>query len=161
MFFKSYLFKIFFLLATFSLLSCSGKEAMTEYDVKSFFESVEKAINAKDAETVLAGVSDNVEITLKMLSPDGNQEISMTKDEYAKNMKETFSVAQDYTYRVDSMDIDISADGKTAIVKLKTYEEMTMQGQNMRAVSKGENELKMINGKLQAVKIDAVVILQQ
>jgi len=158
---KSYLLKIILLFVTFSLVSCSGKETMTEYDVKSFFESVEKAINAKDAETVLAGVSDNVEITLKMLAPEGNQEISMTKDEYAKNMRETFSVAQDYTYGVDSMDIDISADGKTAIVKLKTHEEMTMQGQNMRAVSKSENELKMTNGKLQAVRIDAVVILQQ
>ena len=38
---------------------------------------------------------------------------------------------------------------------------MTMQGQSMKAVSKGENELKMINSKLQAVIIEGVVILQQ
>ena len=76
--------------------------------LKKLFEVVEKAINAKDAEAVLAGISDNIVINLKMLSPDGNQEISMTKHEYAKNIKETFSLAQDYTYRVDNMDIDIS-----------------------------------------------------
>ena len=40
--------------------------------LKKLFEVVEKAINAKDAEAVLAGISDNIVINLKMLSPDGN-----------------------------------------------------------------------------------------
>ena len=157
----SQLIKVVLIFISLNMISCSGKETITDKDVKALYELTEKAINEKDAKTVLAGISDNVVINMKMLSPEGNQEMSMGKDEYAKNIRETFSVAQDYKYRVDNMDINISADGKTAIVNLKAYEELTVQGQNIKAVSKGENELKMVNGRLQVVRIDGVVIMQQ
>lgn len=143
-----------------TLISCSGKTTITEEDVKALYDAIDKAVIAKDTETVLDLMSDDITINMKVLSPDSNQNMDMGKEEYAKSLRDTFSVMQDYEYRVDEMSIDISADGKSAEVKRKVYEKITAQGNTIKSVTKDNTKLELRNGKILAVDIKGVMILQ-
>jgi ketosteroid isomerase-like protein len=141
-------------------VGCNQKETLTRQDVEMFYTGLEKAINARDVDAVLESVSDDVEINLTMMTADGNQEIHLSREEYAANMKKTFKAADYYSYRIENIEITITDAGRRAIVELRAQEKISLENQTLSAISKGESEIRLVNGKLQATRIDGVVMLQ-
>jgi ketosteroid isomerase-like protein len=157
---RSY-FSLFIIVLFISVfVGCGQQESLTRQDIEVFYTKLEEAINARDVDLVLDSVSDDVEINLTMLTPDGSQEMELTKEQYADNMKKTFKVADDYSYRIEEMGITIAAGGNSAVVQLRVLEKISVEDQTLSAISNGESEIKLVNGKLQAVRIDGIVMIK-
>ena len=157
---RSY-FSLFIIVLFISVfVGCGQQETLTRQDIEVFYAKLEEAINARDVDLVLDSVSDDVEINLTMLTPDGSQGIELTKEQYADNMKKTFKVADDYSYRIEEMGITIAAGGNSAVVQLRVLEKISVEDQTLSAISNGESEIKLVNGKLQAVRIDGIVVIK-
>jgi hypothetical protein len=54
----------------------------------------------------------------------------------------------------------IAAGGNSAVVQLRVLEKISVEDQTLSAISNGESEIKLVNGKLQAVRIDGIVMIK-
>ncbi len=147
-------------LACLSLSACSGKKTLTEQDVRAFYANLESALNAQDADDVLAQLSEDAKLSMQAPTLDGEQAIRMTKNDYAANLRQSFETLQDYIYHIDSLDIQIAADATSADVHTAITETMKIDGQGMQAGTKEHTRLELRAGKIQAVAVDAIVTLQ-
>ena len=138
-------------------VACSQQQTLTKKDVRIFYENLVSAMNNRDVDAVLSCISENVESNMTTITPDGTQNMTLTKHLYAVNMRKTFEVADSYTYRIEEIKIDLADDKHSAIVVLRAVETITLQDQTIHALVDGENEIRVIDGKLQAVRIDGVV----
>ena len=157
---RSYFSLFIIILFTSVFIACGQKDTITRQDIEVFYTKLETAINARDVDSVLDSVGDDVEINLTMMTPDGSQEMQLSKEQYAANMKKTFKVADGYSYQIQEMGITIAAGGNSAVVELRVLEKISVDDQTISALSNGESEIKLVSGKLQAVRIDGIVVIK-
>ena len=144
-------------LLLFATLSCSSKQSITEQDVQTFYTNVEQALNARDADRVLALLSDDAKLNMQATTPDGEQTLSMNKKDYATNLQQSFMTMQNYSYRIDNLKINIVADGNAAEVTVTITETMTIEGETLQASTIEQTRLELRDGKVLAVNVDSAV----
>jgi hypothetical protein len=147
-------------LFAFALWSCGSKTTMTESEVREFYTALEQAINQKNIDKVLASLSDDAQLEGTIFSGGESQKLSLSKQEYADQIRQTFEAMSNYSYKIEKLDIQMSADSTSAEVKVKILEKMTIQGNPGEVSTKETDSVVLQDGKIVVNHVSAVTFVR-
>ena len=143
------------LVCTFTLLQgCSSK--ISEQEVQSVIQAVDKAANDRSVEGILTHMSDDVVVRLILTDGSKNKLYSLNRAQYAMFLEEGFKVAKEYEYGRKGTKISIAPDGKSAEVSSQTIETMTFPDGSQRSEAEETATLELRNGKVVITSVKAV-----
>ena len=142
---------IFLLLAIclFGFTGCSSEQnKITEPEVLDLMNKIEAAAKNKDVDAVVANISEKAQIKLTMTASGQTQTFTLNRDQYRDFSKKALAAASNYTYSRQNTQVQISPDGKTAVVTDEVTESATVNGQVSRSVATETATVGRENGKL-------------
>ena len=141
---------IFLLLAIclFSFDGCSSEKKITEREVLDLLNKVDVAAKNKDVDTVIANMSEKAQIKLTVTASGQTQTFTFNRDQYRDYIKKTFAVGGNYTYSRQNTQVQISPDGKSAVVADEVTESIVVNGQVIHSEVTETATLGRENGKL-------------
>jgi hypothetical protein len=158
------------ILAAIALISgCKNSSpqytAITENDVITVMNEVEKATITKDLDGVINRLAPFVVINVSMMGSTEPtlipQQIQMTRDQYKEELKKVFSKLTLHEYRRENDNITISDDEQSAITETDVIEVMVIDGKETRTTTHEKAVLEIIDGKLVVTHLDAVIVKRE
>lgn len=146
---RQYLFLFALLFTSFALQAGQLNQAA----VSSMLTQLDKSIQAKDANAVANLMSENIQITINVTSQGKTQIISVGKNEYIGMLSQGWTMAEEYSYKRENVNIKIIDQGKKAHVTADVIETVTIQGQKHSGKSKEDVLVEMIDGKPMITRI--------
>ena len=140
-----HLTKLSFLFYLFTLTCIVDAKSITEQDVHELIQSVDTAIEARDAEAIGAVLGDDVDITLNINIEGQKQVLKPGKQEYLQMLRDNWKLGTNYTYLRSNIKIRL-LDSK-ALVAADIFESISMQGHKISSDSKEEILVEWIQGK--------------
>ena len=132
----------------FSFNGCSSEKKITEPEVLDVLNKIEVAAKNKDADAIVANMSEKVQIKATITASGQTQTFTFNREQYRDFIKKSFAAGSNYTYSRQNTQVKISPDGKMAIVTDEVTESMTVSGQVIRSVGTEVATLGRENGKL-------------
>lgn len=143
------------LVCTFTLLQgCSSK--ISEQEVQSVIQAVDKAANDRSVKGILTHMADDVVVKLILTDGSQNKLYSLNRAQYAMLLEEGFKVAKEYEYGRKDTTISIAPDGKSAEVSSQTIETLTFPDGSQRSEAEETAILELRNGKVVITSVKAV-----
>jgi hypothetical protein len=139
---------VLFALCLLGFNSCSGGTKITESEVLDLLNKIELAAKNKDAEAVVANMSEKAEIKATVTTAGQTQTLKYNRDQYREFLKNSFVQLNNYTYSRQNTRVKIAPDGRTAIVTEEISESMTFNGQTIRTLSSEVASLAIEDGKI-------------
>jgi hypothetical protein len=162
---------IFFLLIPASIICLCGCEksspqytAITENDVVTIMNEVERATLAKDLDGIMKYLAPFVVINVSMESPESTfltQKVQLSKDQYKEELKKTFSKLTRHEYRRENDIITVSNDKRRALVEMDIMEVIVIGGKEMKTTTHEKTVMEIINGTILVTQIDAMVVKRE
>lgn len=160
---------ILILAATALISGCKNSSpqytAITENDVITVMNEVEKATITKDLDGVINRLAPFVVINVTMMGPEDPtfmpQQIQMTRDQYKEELKKVFSKLTLHEYKRENDKITISDDKQSAITETDVIEVMVIDGKETRTTTHERAVLEIIDGKLVVTHLDAVIVKRE
>ena len=156
---------LFWILAVIAalVLACTGGQeqpaaqrgGITKEQVEAVLEKLDRAIENRDVDGVLANFSDNAQI--KITIEGTGSTMVFTKSQYASNLKEGWGSVDAYEYSRRNTNIIVSPDGKSATVADDVLESVTISGQVLRTMTSEVATLSLEDGKLVATSMEGIV----
>lgn len=98
----------------------------------------ERAMIRQDAKGAVRYFFPSAVIHIISVTPGGGEaELELTRDEYAKYLKEAWRQAESYYYKVEEAGVVMSPDGRSAMLKFKIYEEAFVEGRRVKGRAVG------------------------
>lgn len=126
-------------------------QKLSEASVKNFLNKTEALVKKQDANGFAQYLSDDIKINLTVNMNGQSMPLNLNKQQYIKQLKESFSQVSNYQYNLTVNNIRI--DGDKAHVKTTMNEKMTISGMRMISKFNETSIIKVINGKLKITKI--------
>lgn len=139
----------------FAFNGCSGAK-ITEPEVQDFLKKIEVAVASKDADAIVAGMSEKVQIKATVTAGGQTQNLTFTREQYRDFLKKSFVLIGDYKYARQNTQVKVSSDGKSAVVTEEISETTTLNGQTIRSLSTQVASLVIENGKIVTRYIEIV-----
>ena len=121
-------------------------ETLSQASVQDFMSKVGEAVAEQDAKLVASYLAEDAKISLTMPAEMGG-DLSLNKLEYQAMLSETWAMVDSASYQVQSMDIKVAPDNKSAQVSDTTRETLTIGEQTFSATSIGLTHVVMQEGK--------------
>ena len=134
---------------------CSSDKKIAEPEVTELLNKIEAAAKNKDADSIVANMSEKVQVKAVVTAAGQTQNLSFNRDQYRDFAKKTFAVGSNYEYHRQNTQVKISADGKSATVTDETTESVTVNGQVYRSEGTEVAALVRENGKLVILYLEA------
>lgn len=144
-----------FAFCLFSFSGCSSEKKITEPEVLEVISMIEAATKNKDADSIVANLSEKVQIKVIVTADGQTQHFTFDRSQYGEYLKKAFAVVSDYTYSRQTTHVKISADGKSAIASDEIMESMTLNGKLIRSVSTEVATFVRENGKIVILLLEA------
>jgi tetratricopeptide (TPR) repeat protein len=103
-------------------------KAINEKDVFSVIETLDRAANNKNADTIVAQMAPTARVTMSIQGSSQYLDISMDAAKYLVYLKQGFSHSDKYELTRKDTRVSMSSDGKSAIVSGRTIEKVTARG---------------------------------
>ncbi len=116
---------------------------LTKQSIQSMLNKMTAAVNAKDAGKLLVHFTPDAKITLHV----NGRKMVTTPKQYQGLLQQTWAAAENYTYKVTGLKVELAADGKSAVVTDTTQESATIGGQKMTSVNEETLTVKLVGGK--------------
>ena len=137
------------------LLGCSsGESKITEAEIRDAISKMEAATVSKDVESIVAGLSERVQMKATVTALGQTQTLNFNRDQYRDFLKKTYAAASDYTFSRENLKIKISADGRSAVVTSEVSESLKMNGLTVRSVATEVASFTRENGKVVILYFD-------
>ena len=127
---------------------CSRERKITESEVLELMNKVEAAAKIHDPVAITDNMSEKVEIKVTNSAPGNTQTSRFNRDQYRNVLLQTYAGGSNYTYSRQRTLVEISPDGKTAIVMAEVLESIMVNGRLIRSISAEVSTLGRENGKL-------------
>lgn len=146
----------------FAVLAVVGGAAAaqgpTEAEVRAVLERVDRAIQARDLDTVASAVAENVQISGTLST--GTTVVDRyeyDKREYLALLRDGWAQVSDYTYRRANQQIVVS--GEVATATADVFESSSVPGGVLRTQTRETVTFERVNGAVVATRIvgDAIV----
>ena len=149
----------FFLCATASVpAGIAAPERITEAQIRQMLEAIDAAAMERNAEGIVRHFARDCIIRLDMPGPHGRQVLQVDREEYATNLKESFSTLTKYEYRRLETKIHIGPHGRSARVTGKIYETMAVEDRIIKAVTEHTAILEHRSGELLITSLDTTFL---
>lgn len=125
---------------------------LTEKKVQAFLDDFEKA-SFKDQDIEKMGTFLSNNFTVSVMAPGLVQPMTMNKEQYLQTAEMTWSMVEDYEYKLS--DQKITLNGNSATVSAKQTESMTMMGQTVAMETDSVTDLELKDGKILITKMKA------
>jgi ketosteroid isomerase-like protein len=133
--------------------------SLTTNILEQTYATLEKAVNEKDLDTVLAHLATNVVITVSLSINSEIQKTVLSKNAYAVYLMDAWARTGPVSYKRLTTVYDIAGDAQSAIATT-TFRQTTAlkdTGETFRSTGKEVSMLKLISGVPMSVKVDATV----
>ncbi len=145
---KSWSLLLSFIIMAFTAASAAD---LSEQAVKQVIASFDAANAAKNGQQIVSLMVDDVELTLHIDAQGQQQVIELTKPEYAALLQQSWDMAANYQYSRSNLAIQMQ--GNKALVTADIKESMTVQGQNISALTKTETVVESVDGKAMITRV--------
>ena len=139
----------------FSSTSCSSDKSITESEVNDVLNKIEVAAKNKDADSIVANMSEKVQIKAIVTASGQTQTLTFNRNQYRDFIKKSFAVGSNYTYSRQKTQVKISPDGRSAIATDEVSESLTVNGQTIRSIGTEVASLTKENGKIVILYLEA------
>lgn len=146
------------------LLACAflvppaqAQTPLTEARVVATLDQIESAVRDKDVSGVVRHFAPDASIRLVMPPSAGGQILELSVAEYAKLLRDGWAMAAESTYAVEDIQIEISADGRSAEVSDTTVETMKVQGQTLSSRTRERFSVESRGGRLLITRLTGQV----
>lgn len=147
------------LMASFavSVGSQAQTPGMTQARLGAFMASFDQSVAARDANGVLARISDRADIVLTMEDASGQRRrMRLSKAQYGQALQRSWAMASEYRYSRTPPSYELR--GESAIVRSVVTETMRIQGQTMSMQTREETWVQMVDGQPQVVSVKGEVL---
>jgi hypothetical protein len=122
------------------LLACANTYAQTQTTITeekalAILNSMDKATKAKNIAGMMAPLASDVKIRLILVTPNKEQGISLTRDQYELNSRQAIRKRIGYDCVRKNTRVKIFSDGQSAMVSDDIYETLTLSGKTLRSVT--------------------------
>lgn len=142
----------------FLLSACAKKEkgAITEQQVNAFLQEMDRAANNNDADAILALMSKDVRLSVKIEGFGPTQNLSFDREQYKTHIKQSLGMTDVYDYKRGETVIKIEPDGQSAFVVADIMETAKIGQQTIGTIARETSTLEMEDGKLVVTRSAAV-----
>ena len=116
---------------------------LTKQSIQGMVNKMTAAVNAKDAGKLLAHFTPDAKIILHV----NGRKMVTTPKQYQGLLQQTWAAAENYTYKVTGLKVELAKDGKSAVLTDTTHESATIGGQKMTSVNEETLTIKLVGGK--------------
>jgi hypothetical protein len=141
----------FFAVLLLGLPAFAGAQTLTEKSVKDLMLKIDKAIASKDVSVFAQTMSENAEVVITVSAGGNQQKTRMNKAEYLAALRGGWSMASTYVYRRSNEKIAIS--GNIATVTADVVENMSVNGQHIRARTRSTATIELVDGAPKVTKV--------
>lgn len=141
-------------------VGCSPKPIkLDERAVHQFLDEATSAVAKMDAEAVCAKFAEHAEFRMVQIRLSGSDIQTLNKAEYCEQLRQAYQqlkgsgMAQSTSLNVES--IEIAPDGKSAELKVKVTESMSVMGQTVTQRSDQSATLELVDGKPKYTRVTA------
>jgi len=133
--------------------------AITESDVMTFLDSMDKAARKKNLAPIIAALADDVKIKLvvSVQGSDKEEVIHLNKEQWTYSTRRALRRRFAYTLERKNTRLKMYDDNKTAMATSDLYETMTVAQAKVRAVSSETVIVTLRNGKLVVISSETRV----
>jgi ketosteroid isomerase-like protein len=132
----------------------NAADTITIDQAQQVSEKMEQAAQAKDIQAVMSLLDPVVEITMVISTAQGQQTtMHLNYHQYEQAMLSVWPLTENYTYQRSNEKINLSTDGKTAIVEADILEKGTLNGQVMITRTHEVATLELRSGAVLITKI--------
>lgn len=146
------------MLVSIAMSACkeSSSTYITEDDIFSIMDEVERATLDKDIDGVMKHLAPSVVINVMMYTPLGPQKKQRSREQYKKETLNLWSQMTYYDYSRENDEIKkISDDGQVAVVETDVIETYEVQGKAINTKIHERVTLQVVEGKILVTRIDA------
>ena len=154
----SLLIRSFILSLCFFFVNNAFALELTKSSVESFMTKIDKALHARDIDTLADSMSDTIQIFITVDIQGQKQTVQLSKDQYIDSIKQTLAIASDYSYDLTVTNIEIKGD--KSFVKATSKEKTTVQGQTISGTTTSEGVIEIIDGKFQMTNLTGQTTIQ-
>lgn len=142
----------------FLLSACAKKEksVITEQQVNAFLQEMDRAANNNDADGILALMSKDVRLSIKIEGFGPTQTLSFDREQYRTHLKQSLGMTDVYDYKRGETVIKIEPDGQSAFVVADIMETSKIGQQTIGTIARETSTLEMEDGKLVVTRTAAV-----
>ena len=151
-----------FALLAFCILSsggCSKKQkggGITEAQVSSFMEELDRAEKNHDVDAIVALMSEDVRVNITAEGFGPAQNLAFNRDQFKAHSKQSLGMTNLMDYRRGDTAIKVQPDGQSAFVSAEKFKTYTINQQTAGSVTKVSLNLEVEDGKLVITRSDEV-----
>ena len=137
---------------------------ITENDILTIMNEVERATLAKDLDSVIKHLAPFVVINITMASNDSPfmpQRVQISRDQYAEELKKVFAKLSYHEYRRENAKITISDDKRSAKTETDIVEIIVMDEKETRTTTHETSALEIIDENILVTSINAVIVKRE
>lgn len=143
-------------------LTAACSPELTKLDEKAVHQFLNEAMSAvakMDADAVCAKFAEHAEFRMVQIRFSGSEIQTLSKAEYCEQLRPAYQqlkgsgMAQSTSLNVES--IEIAPDGKSAELKVKVTESMSVMGQTVTQQSDQSATLELVDGKPKYTRVTA------
>lgn len=151
------MFRLLFLIITYIFLTgCAVPKTIAVTDVNEFVVLVDQAFMRQDIDSVDSYLSDSLKVAILV----GGKLYEYDKNGYLELLKNSWEKVDSYVYRKLTSTIDMVDESK-AIISEVVFEEMTIGNEMYSFQSNIIVDVRRINGRLVAVRLDAESVIRK
>ncbi len=129
---------------------------LTRTRIERLYANIDRAANERDPEGIVTHMTEDVVIHVSLRLPHAVQDVTMTRAQYERKIKEGFAAAQDYSFLRKVTNITIAQDGERAQVQSRTLERMTVSGRVAELVGEETATVELRDGRPVITRVQTV-----
>lgn len=130
--------------------ACAKKQkaVITEQQVTTLMEEMDRAANNNDVEAIMALMSEDVRLSVTVEGFGQTQNFTFDREQYKKHIEQTLGMTNVYDYKRGYTVIKVEPDGQSAFVTAEITETAKIGDQTIGTISTENSTLELEDGKL-------------
>lgn len=146
---------LIFSLLLLALPQAYAADRLTEDGVRSFYNQLTAAAQARNVDGVLGHMSEDARVLIKGADAGGDMNLDMTQ--YRDLLRQGWSTLDGYQVTVAIQRIEVAEDGQSATLNAQTEESYQLQGQTQQSRSQETANLRLVDGEPKITQVEVVV----